>query len=69
MRPQVSSHLGPVVATPMEMVYEITTSRSVQIGLQDRFLTSGLLTSTGVVYGVADPDVTVSSGARRVGVN
>jgi len=25
-------------------------------------------TSTGVVYGVADPAVTVVSGARRVGV-
>ena len=25
-------------------------------------------TSTGVVYGVADPGVTVASGARRVGV-
>ncbi len=30
--------------------------------------TAGQVHATGVVYGVADPAVTVASGARRVGV-
>jgi hypothetical protein len=38
-------------------------------GLKSGLGAARRFTSTGVVYGVADPAVTVASGARRVGVN